>query len=194
MKNLGVALSGGHGNRRDKDFYPTPPEAVVALLEAGILPASGRVWEPACGDGAISRILERYRYGVVSTDLVDRGFGNGGVDFLETDRLLAPNIVTNPPFSLAEKFIRHALGLGAETLALLLKAQYWHAASRLDLFEKHRPSVIAPLTWRLDFTGGGAPTMDCAWVVWNKHATTPPLYLPLRKPKPLTPTLDEMVA
>jgi len=195
MKNLGVALAGGHGARRSNDFYPTPPEATEALVQARILPAVGKVWEPACGDGAISRVLQRHRYEVVSTDLIDRGFGTGGVDFLAAKALLAPTVVTNPPFVLAEEFIRHALALGAEHLALLLKAQFWHAAGRLPLFEEHRPNVIAPLTWRLDFTGGGAPTMDCAWVVWSRrYATTAPLYQPLRKPTERAPlTLAEML-
>src|ERR1700759_147425 len=42
-----------------------------------------RVWEPACGDGGIARPLERGGFRVVGTDLVDRGYGFGGVDFLQ---------------------------------------------------------------------------------------------------------------
>jgi hypothetical protein len=39
--------------RADHDYYPTPPEAVRALL--GVEQFEGTIWEPACGDGAISR-------------------------------------------------------------------------------------------------------------------------------------------
>jgi len=191
MSVLQAMLSGGR--RREEDFYPTPPDATEALVRAGLAPAGIDVWEPACGDGAVSRVLERHGYRVVSTDLVDRGFGTGGVDFLNAEALLAPAIVTNPPFSLAAAFIRHAFALGAQELALLLKAQFWHAAGRLPLFQAFPPTVVAPLTWRLDFTGAGAPHTDCSWVVWDR-SRSPTIYQPLRKPAKRAPlTLAEML-
>jgi len=38
------------------EFYPTPPEATRALLSVECF--EGDIWEPACGDGAISKVLE----------------------------------------------------------------------------------------------------------------------------------------
>jgi len=61
--------------RVSHDFYPTPPEAVRALLSVETF--TGSVWEPACGDGAISKVLIEAGFEVVSTDLIDRGFGTG---------------------------------------------------------------------------------------------------------------------
>ena len=55
------------------------------------------IWEPACGDGAMSRILEAAGHTVISTDLVDRGYGRGGHDFLADHETMADHIVTNPP-------------------------------------------------------------------------------------------------
>ena len=78
------------------DFYPTPPEAVRALLSVETF--EGSIWEPACGDGAISKVLLAAGYNVVSTDLIDRGYGIGGRDFLKSDRPLAKHIITNPPY------------------------------------------------------------------------------------------------
>src|ERR1700674_3667292 len=66
--------------RADPDFYPTPPEAVRALLS--VEQFDGTIWEPACGYGAISRELEAHGHSVVSTDLIDRGYGQSGSDFL----------------------------------------------------------------------------------------------------------------
>ena len=40
---------------RGDDLYETPSEAVLALLEVEDLPDS--IWEPACGPGAIVRVL-----------------------------------------------------------------------------------------------------------------------------------------
>jgi hypothetical protein len=77
------------------EFYPTPPEATRALLSVESF--EGTVWEPACGDGAISKVLMAAGYQVVSTDLIDRGFGQGGCDFLKSTEPLARNIITNPP-------------------------------------------------------------------------------------------------
>lgn len=167
MKNLGAAIAGGGGIRRANDFYPTPPEAVEALLLSSWRPAREfPVWEPACGDGAIAKVLRAEFFNVVATDLVDRGYGVGDVDFMAAPVRMAPQIVTNPPFKLAEQFIRRGFSLGVGYQAHLLKAQFWNAASRLSFFRSHPPAAVLPLTWRLDFTGGGAPTMDCSWVVW----------------------------
>jgi hypothetical protein len=56
-------------------------------------------------------------------------------------------------------------------MALLLKATYWHAAKRIDLFRRHPPAAVHPLTWRVDFDGRDAPTMDVCWNVWQTGTT-----------------------
>lgn len=164
-------MAGGNGEQKKHGFYPTTPGLIYALFETmraeGWSGSEEDVWECACGAGAMSEILKFYFRNVHSTDLIDRGYGEGGVDFLKTTKLLAPNIVTNPPFALAEEFIRHAHDLGASNLILLLKSTYWHAASRIPLFEECKPRVIAPLTTRLDTTGQGRPTMEVTWFVWT---------------------------
>ena len=79
-------------------------------------------------------------------------------------------IVTNPPFYLAEKFIRRARELcPGGGFAFLLKSQYWHG-QRSGLFKQIRPDAVLPLTWRPDFLFGAkssAPTMDVGWSVWR---------------------------
>ena len=57
------------------------------------------VHEPACGDGAMAKVIEMYGRIVLATDLVDRGYGVGGVDYLSHPPL-AGSVITNPPFSL----------------------------------------------------------------------------------------------
>jgi len=66
-------------NRERDDFYPTPPAGTRALLEVESF--TGPIWEPACGDGAISKVLESAGHQVISTDLIDRGYGTGGGRF-----------------------------------------------------------------------------------------------------------------
>jgi len=107
MKNLSLRK---RGKRAALEFYPTPPEATRALLS--VEKFDGDIWEPACGNGAISKVLMKTGYKVVSTDLAQRDFGQGGQDFLKSTKPLAKNIITNPPYGthgLADAFIRKAL-------------------------------------------------------------------------------------
>ena len=90
------ATNSRYSKRAAYEFYPTPPEATRALLSVESF--EGDIWEPACGDGAISKVLEAAGYQVVSTDLIDRGYGVGGHNFLKSDNPLAKNIITNPPY------------------------------------------------------------------------------------------------
>jgi len=193
MTSLGVMIAGGNGNRRENDFYPTPREATIALLPL-IADWPKTIWEPACGDGAMARVLRASGRDVVATDLIHRGFGQI-LDFLGPTALQIARpqrkvIITNPPFKLAAQFIERADELGAAHLALLLKASFWNAASRLKTWDRWAPYARRDLTWRLDFDGRGAPTMDCAWFLWDR--TSPPLARPLVKPAPIS--AEEMLA
>ena len=79
-------IIGGKSPKNDRnaaDFYATPPECTIALLNCFEWLFRGRrIWEPACGDGAISKVLEERNFRVVSTDLHDRGYGDSGMNFL----------------------------------------------------------------------------------------------------------------
>ena len=178
---LGAAMAGGgpRSQRQGSDFYPTPPDVTAALL--AVERFDGPVWEPACGDGAMARVLYDHGYEVISTDLADRGFGTGGVDFLSAEPR-ARTVITNPPFALAERFIRRGLALNLDAMALVLKATYWHPAKRLALWRDHPPAAVYALTWRPDFLNKGAPTMDCIWTVWRRDHAGPTAYAPLPRP------------
>src|SRR6185503_111415 len=78
------------------DFFPTPKWATFALIENEKF--TGDIWECACGDGAMSRVLEETGRTVFSSDLYERGYGEYGRDFLTASRKIQ-NIVTNPPYN-----------------------------------------------------------------------------------------------
>lgn len=171
-------------NRHKSDFYPTPPECTQALIDFLDINPKATIWEPACGTGEISEVLKMHGYHVISTDLHDRGYGDGVEDFLTSDGKECDAIITNPPFSLAEEFIRKCLSLG-KPFALLLKSQYWHSAKRRELFLQHQPAWVLPMTWRPDFEfgkRGGSPTMEAMWVVWDAVPALETIYFPLKKP------------
>lgn len=185
--SFGIAATGG--KRRVNDFYETPAAATEALvLEYGRY-MGPVVWEPACGAGKLARVLLAYGKGVFATDLVYRGYGIGMVDFLQVKATDNDTIITNPPFALADDFIRKAMSFQPIFFALLLKQTFWNAAGRADLWNLHPPVDFRPIAWRLDFTGGGAPTMDCAWAIWGCGVSSTG-GRPLRRPKLL---LSEML-
>lgn len=157
--------------QEEHHFYPTPPACVTALLACETFP--GPIWEPACGDGAISKVLACAGYDVVSTDLIDRGFGTGGVDFLGADRPLGRTILTNPPFKLAEAFAGKAIDLGVEKVALLCRVQWLQGIERRKLFTQTPLARVWILPYRPKFRAGqraasmGGGMIAYAWFIWS---------------------------
>lgn len=159
-------------NREKDDYYPTPPYAVAALLRCEKF--TGPIWEPACGDGAISEVLKDHGYIVQSTDLVERGYGIPRIDFLMEYRTQAPNILTNPPFKNATDFAWKALELATEKVALLCRIQFLEGVGRRALFEAHPPKKVLVFSQRLTMWRNGIETSDSggtncfAWYIWDK--------------------------
>lgn len=166
-------------DREKDDFYPTPVPATLALLRGETF--GPRIWEPACGDGAISSVLQAAGHDVCSTDLIERGYGTSGVDFLATTALLAPAIVTNPPYKLAEAFVHHALDMRAEKVAMLLRLAWLEGEGRRKRVFDVRPPVrvwvlsARPTLWHgtdpnARDTGGAT---SYAWFVWEHGPVSP---------------------
>lgn len=155
------------------DFYPTPAWATHALLEQE--PAVGRVWECACGDGSMSKVIEQYSSDVLSTDLYERGFGESGVDFLNSN-LRADTIITNPPYNAAEGFVHSALARAEKKFALLLRLAFLEGGNRQKtIFYKTPPSRVWVFSERITFYPAnaevkGSGTTAYAWFVWDKNA------------------------
>lgn len=176
------------GDREPYDFYPTPTAATEALIKAeGSHLLTRRVWEPACGDGAMAEVLKARGVKVLATDLIDRGYGVGDIDFLAAEppeRARLNAVVTNPPYKIGTGFVQRALSFpSVEYVAMLLRVNFWNAASRINLFDSWPPALVYMLTWRLDFTGKGAPTGDSMWVVWDRARGTDTRFKMLPKPK-----------
>jgi hypothetical protein len=129
---------------RGDEAYFTPAAAVYSLLalEGEHLPR--RIWEPAAGDGAISRILLAAGYDVVSTDLCDYGWDgcHSGVDYLKAPAIQnIEAIITNAPFSLTLAFARKALR-EVSYVALLQRLSWLESEERLPFFRAHGPTRI----------------------------------------------------
>lgn len=163
------SLVGTSEGRPDNDYYITPDNAVEALLRAEEF--VGNIWEPACGNGAISKVLETHGFQVRSSDLIDRGYGEGGQDFLISDEK-ADNIITNPPFKLAEEFIWKSLASTTGKVAMLCKLQFLEGAKRRKLFETTPLARVHVFSKRIKMARNGidnyGASMLCfAWFVWE---------------------------
>lgn len=167
--------------RQKDDFYPTPPHAIEDLLRVETF--EGPIWEPACGDGAISRVLDAAGHQVVSSDLIDRGYGEVGIDFLLEQVSRAPNVVTNPPFQLATPFVRHSLALTTGKVAMFLKLAFLETQERRPLFDTTPLARVWVFSKRVAFLPGkgdqlgkrGGGMMAFAWFVWDHAHRGPPL-------------------
>lgn len=176
------SLVGTSAGRPDDDFYPTPPEATAALLAHEKF--EGMIWEPACGDGAICRVLEDHGYTIKATDLNYRGYGVGDTDFLNQIEACnadanPPNIITNPPFKLAEEFIWKSLSLTTGKVAMLCKLQFLEGAKRKKMFESTPLKTVYVFSKRLTMTRNGEKMKNSgmiafAWFVWEHGYTGEP--------------------
>lgn len=170
---LGAALNGFH-KEKVKDpynFYRTQPEPVVALCKEYDTMLKGKpMLDPGCGTGNISKAYHAIM-GVpcLGIDIVHRGFGLGGIDFLKLPSSFhwPFPVIMNPPFDYAPEFIAKAHEIGSPFIAAILKQQYWNASTRLKLYRQFTPKACRPLSWRLDFSGAGRPVMECQWVIWG---------------------------
>lgn len=181
----GGQLAGGNSTSKkaDNDFYTTNSKTVELFLERFVSDKNelkGEVWECACGTGNISEVLRKKfpNCKIISTDLVDRGYGIGNCDFLQCGEK-ADAIITNPPFSLINDFIKKGLELSRRYLIFLAKIQTLETASRKELLEKSPLRYIyvhstRQATWKnnrpKDENGKQwATTMCLAWFVWDKE-------------------------
>jgi hypothetical protein len=155
------------------DFFPTPAWATHALIDNEAF--TGNVWESACGDGAMSRVLEFGANRVISSDLYQRGYGDAGIDFL-TANTREDNIVTNPPYNCAEGFVRSGIKLARHKFALLLRLAFLEGANRANtVFAESPPSRVWVFSERITFYPAGVQrqgsgTTAYAWFVWDKNA------------------------
>jgi hypothetical protein len=150
----------------DAEFFPTQAWATEGLLAR--VKFSNPVWEPAAGDGAMADVLAKRGYEVLASDLYD--YGNPsvqtGVDFLLVPPFKVGSVVTNPPFSKAEKFIEQALLCAEQRVAMLLRLAFLEGQRRRNLWESTPLEQVLVFSKRLSFGENGK--IAFAWFVWAR--------------------------
>lgn len=166
--------------RQAEDYYATEPRAIDLLFAEEEFP--GVIWECACGEGHLSKRMAELGAEVVSTDLVDRGYGEAPVDFFSVKTARGDHIVSNPPYKLAQQFCEHGLSLLPEggKMAMFLKVLFLEGQKRKKFFAQYPPKTIYVSSSRMacakngDFVNLGASAVAYAWFVWEKGYTGAP--------------------
>lgn len=188
----GGQLAGGNSTskREENDFYATDPQTTRLFLYEFWKEYSfeGEILEPACGQGHIVNVIKELYpdADIMATDLIDRGFGVGNIDFLTHNyNKTFDTVITNPPFSLAKEFIEKGLEVSDRLVVMLCKIQLLEGIKRKDMF-KNTPlkyvyvHTTRQATWKegkpLDPKGKKwATTMCLAWFVWDKEYKGEPI-------------------
>lgn len=169
--------------RQANDYYATEPRATELLLENETF--NKTIWECACGEGHIAKVLMNAGYDVIATDLIYRGFGDSTpLDFLEeTLDNFDGDIITNPPYKYAQEFVEKAIESipVGNKVAMFLKLTFLESKSRKKMFEKYPPKVLYVSSSRLqcakngDFKSCGQTAVAYGWYVWEKGYTGDPV-------------------
>lgn len=166
--------------REINDYYATPPIATELLL--GLETFNTDILEPCAGQGHISKVLEAHGYNVESFDLIDRGYGTGGVDFLQYNETVDKDIITNPPYVQAAEFVEHAMDIitNGHKVAMFLKLTFLEGQGRRALFTKYPPKTVYVSVSRLGCAKNGEFKIDkngnlkadsavaYCWYIWQK--------------------------
>ena len=201
---LGVNKAHTTQGREQDDFYATDPEALQKLLDgcslwlkekldscktkpAGTIQShiTGYVWECACGNGNLAECLNRNGFLVYASDLKDRGYGCRGIDFLQSCAPVFTDIIlTNPPYSLANEFILHAMQILPEQgiYIALMNITYIAGQKRFrEIYSKHYLREMYVFSKRVNCyrnndkeTYGEIAMVDFAWYVFQKGYTGQP--------------------
>lgn len=177
-KSADFAMRGSGFKRVEGDRYWTEAWVTRALLSK--VAFRGVIWEPACGRGDMVEVLIEAGYKVMASDVAGDTLGckvAAEADFLACRQETNCSIVTNPPYTLAEAFIRKALDLterASGMVAMLLRNEYDCAARRRYLFERESFAAKFVLTKRPRWVDGvgqhsSSPRHNFSWYLWDHH-------------------------
>lgn len=166
--------------REKSDFYATDPHSLEIFLDRlkeDNIHLHHNIWECACGQGHLSKVLENQGYNVFSTDLIQRGYGEGNVDFLNVQNTnVEYDILTNPPFKYAKEFVEKSLDIQADGYytIMFLKIQFLEGQSRQELYKKYPPRYVYVNSARQlcamngEFYKYKATAICYCWFIWQK--------------------------
>lgn len=177
----GKNFSGNNqGQRKASDFYETPYSLTRQFLDetSFIWNRDIPILEPACGDEAIVKVLDEYKFRTIHYyDLQE------GTDFMDEERKW-PYLITNPPYSKAFEFIQKAKQVVMFNFAMLLPLSYLHGKKRFDNIYQDTEFPLSRIYVFTRYPMLGEPLredgkyhtgmMVYAWFVWDRSYVGPP--------------------
>lgn len=151
-------------NRKPFDDYPTDPLWTQALCDR--VRFRGKIWEPACGSGQMSKVLESNGYDVLATDLERHG-----ADFLTHGGEWNGSIITNPPYRHADEFLQKALESATEQVAMLLPVNALGGKKRSAWLWHVQPPALTLLVPRYMNVLDRTSQFYHVWCVWDRQYT-----------------------
>lgn len=144
------------GRNKESDECYTPSNSVAPLVP--FLDLSKTYYEPT--SGLSSQLVDGLEASGVK---IVKSYGKDFFDCTEED--VCDGIISNPPYSLKDKFIGRCYDLG-KPFALLLPVTALQGQKRGSWFKDYGISVLV-YNKRIDFTGGRSPTFGVAWFMGN---------------------------
>jgi len=181
MKGRALAGASEIFERVENDFYATQPESLEKFLNLFDLTNCKNFYEPCCGMGHLSEVLKKTYTNsrVYSSDLINRGYGKGGIDFLKTKyKVRFDCILTNPPFKIAKEFIEKSLQITDKYVIMFLKIQFLESKDRKEFLENTPLKYVYVFSERQQPMRNGesinpttgkkwCSTMCFAWFIWE---------------------------
>ena len=154
-------MNEGKKQQRDFDEIQTPKYAVDALLK--IVDVDGKiVWEPTAdrtSNGIVQSVEENGGTAKISRvknfDFISHEPDVGDFDI----------IITNPPYSKKNEFIRRCYEIG-KPFAILLPITSLETSIRGKMFRENGVQLLV-LDRRVNFTGGKGSWFNVSWFCWN---------------------------
>lgn len=159
------------------DDFPTMPWGTRALCTYVIDIRGCTVWEPAANRGYMVRPLREFAQYVIASDIHDYGHSFPVQDFLwpTEDYEVIDWVITNPPFRLAEQFIRRGLEIANRGVAVLVRTSFIESIGRYEsLYRDRPPSIMGQFVERLPMVKGrieedASTATSYCWLVWYRE-------------------------
>ena len=165
--------------RNKNDFYETPQNCILNFLQHHPLDPNAVILDPCAGTGAFPKALRQAGY-LNQIDAIDVDESVYDVvdannrhceDFLKLEPPYEYDVIfSNPPYSLAEEFIRKAFTLVNKEkfeIIYLLRLNFLESKKRHDFWQEYMVNDLYVLSNRPSFTGNGTDCTSYAFYVFN---------------------------
>lgn len=178
-------------DRHKSDYYVTPQKDIeefmfyfqYVVLNKDTASMQKLDWlDPCCGGddnneasyiSVINRFFEPTK--ICGIDIREDSKADVIMDYLECEKENMSDhdiIISNPPFYLAEEFVRKSLELVKSSgyVVMLLRLNFFGSRKRKEFFEEHMPKYCFIHHKRISFTDGATDSIEYAHFVWEKDS------------------------